>query len=40
MEPMEGATDPEKIYSKLFSRVVAIIKLLPPFKLWVKFHDF
>jgi len=40
MEPMEGATNPGKIYSKLSSRVVAMIKLLPPFKLWVKFHDF
>ena len=35
MEPMERATIPGKIYSKLPSRVVAIIKFLPPFKLWV-----
>jgi len=40
MEAMEGARIPGKIYSKLSSRVVAMIKLLPPFKLWVKFHDF
>ena len=40
MEPMEGATDPEKIYSKLWGKVVAIIKFLPPCKLWLKFHDF
>ena len=40
METMERATDPGKIYSKLSPRVVAIIKLLPPCKLWVKCHDF
>ena len=40
MEPMEGATIPPKIYSKLWGKVVAIIKFLPPCKLWLKFHDF
>ena len=40
MEPMEGATIPEKMYSKLWGKAVAIIKFLPPCKLWLKFHDF
>ena len=40
MEPMDGATIPGKIYSKLWGKVVAIIKFLPPCKLWLKFHDF
>ena len=38
MEPMERTTEPGKIYSKLWPGVVAIIKLRPPFKLWLKFH--
>ena len=38
MEPMERTTEPGKIYSKLGLGVVAIIKLRPPFKLWLKFH--
>ena len=40
MEPMDGATIPGKMYSKLWGKVVAIIKFLPPCKLWLKFHDF
>jgi len=38
MEPMERTTEPGKIYSKLRQGVVAIIKFLPPCKLWLKFH--
>ena len=39
MEPREWTTEPGKMYSKLWGKAVAIIKFLPPCKLWLKFHD-